>query len=235
MSNVIAEGYDIQDLANQTLQPGQSGQVIAYVNGIPSTGTLAQVQQSIQSQGVILNGPVVYDDTLGAVVINFRNNPASYSTDLGEPVALAMPATSAISLGLGLLAVVGVLIMGWQLTSTLSSGIGPIWVVLGLVGLVIFIKSREGHETIQAFNRAAEYTGKAAVEHWAKRPHVDPNYREQAKVDVWRASQGSDKDRKEAAELAAERRKRAAFDLNARTGGGEMSPGDIGPSIYDNQ
>jgi hypothetical protein len=148
----IAVGDDIS-LINQVeemFREGDYGEVRAFVSSQPSQDTLQNLTQQLTSDGVTLTGPVVYDPDIKAIVVPFQKR---------------MPALQLIGLSLGAMLVIGAMIFAWEIAQAASgNGLAAIWIVIGLVGFIIFIKSAEGKAVIKAGYGAAKHVGKVYTE-----------------------------------------------------------------------
>jgi len=148
----IAVGDDIS-LINQVeemFREGDYGEVRAFVSSQPSQDTLQNLTQQLTSDGVTLTGPVVYDPDIKAIVVPFQKR---------------MPALQIIGLSLGALILIGAMIFAWEIAQAASgNGLAAIWIVIGLVGFIIFIKSAEGKAVVKAGYGAAKHVGKVYTE-----------------------------------------------------------------------
>ena len=148
----IAVGDDIS-LINQVeemFREGDYGEVRAFVSSQPSQDTLQNLTQQLTSDGVTLTGPIVYDPDIKAIVVPFQKR---------------MPALQLIGLSLGAMLVIGAMIFAWEIAQAASgNGLAAIWIVIGLVGFIIFIKSAEGKAVIKAGYGAAKHVGKVYTE-----------------------------------------------------------------------
>jgi hypothetical protein len=148
----IAVGDDIS-LINQVeemFREGDYGEVRAFVSSQPSQDTLQNLTQQLTSDGVTLTGPVVYDPDIKAIVVPFQKR---------------MPALQLIGLSLGAMLVIGAMIFAWEIAQAASgNGLAAIWIVIGLVGFIIFIKSAEGKAVVKAGYGAAKHVGKVYTE-----------------------------------------------------------------------
>jgi hypothetical protein len=148
----IAVGDDIS-LINQVeemFREGDYGEVRAFVSSQPSQDTLQNLTQQLTSDGVTLTGPIVYDPDIKAIVVPFQKR---------------MPALQIIGLSLGALILIGAMIFAWEIAQAASgNGLAAIWIVIGLVGFIIFIKSAEGKAVVKAGYGAAKHVGKVYTE-----------------------------------------------------------------------
>jgi hypothetical protein len=148
----IAVGDDIS-LINQVeemFREGDYGEVRAFVSSQPSQDTLQNLTQQLTSDGVTLTGPIVYDPDIKAIVVPFQKR---------------MPALQLIGLSLGAMLVIGAMIFAWEIAQAASgNGLAAIWIVIGLVGFIIFIKSAEGKAVVKAGYGAAKHVGKVYTE-----------------------------------------------------------------------
>ena len=148
----IAVGDDISLISQveEMFREGDYGEVRAFVSNPPPENSLQDLQQRLISDGVTLTGPVVYDPDIKAIVIPFQKR---------------MPALQLIGLSLGAMLVIGAMIFAWEIAQAASgNGLAAIWIVIGLVGFIIFIKSAEGKAVIKAGYGAAKHVGKVYTE-----------------------------------------------------------------------
>lgn len=148
----IAEGEDINalELCESMFLEGDYGEVRAFVTVPPPAGTIQDIEQQILSTGVTLTAPVKYNASTGAVVIRFRK---------------MMPALQMIGLSLAALIVIGSAVFAWQIAQSVGgSPAAAIWIVLGVLGLVLFVKSAEGKAVVKAGYGAAKHVGKVYTE-----------------------------------------------------------------------
>jgi hypothetical protein len=159
MSNyvVTAQGDDISTLVQteEMLKEGEFGEVRAFVTAPPSEQTLANIQEDMVNKGVTLTGPIVYDAASGAVIVRFQKMMSPMET---------------IGLSLGVLVVVGSMIFAWQLAQQIGgSGPAAIWILLGILGFILFIKSTEGKAVMKGTGRVAEKAAMTAIELYGER------------------------------------------------------------------
>jgi hypothetical protein len=173
---IIAQGDDINRMSEyeNLIPPGRRSRVLVSVSPEPAATALAQLQEQVQANGVTLAAPVTYDAAQQAIIIDFIQPVDSG----GEVGLLGMTTMTAIGVGLGGLAIIGVTVFAWSLVHEASSGIGAVWIVAGIVAVIIFIKSQEGRWAIKKSVGATEYVGKAAVRKWEAGHFDRPRYRE---------------------------------------------------------
>ena len=148
----IAVGDDISLISQveEMFREGDYGEVRAFVSNPPPENSLQDLQQRLISDGVTLTGPVVYDPDIKAIVIPFQKR---------------MPALQMIGLSIGALILIGSMIFAWEIAQAASgNGLAAIWIVIGIVGFIIFIKSAEGKAVIKAGYGAAKHVGKVYTE-----------------------------------------------------------------------
>jgi hypothetical protein len=155
---LIAEGDDISTIgqAEDMLKEYDYGEVRVFISPPPTLEALDAMEQQIIADGVTLTGPVVFDPDTGAVVIPFQKR---------------MSPLQVIGLSVGSMVLIGSMIFAWQLTQSLGGGgLAGVWVILGILGLILFIKSSEGH----AVAKAAYQTGRRVGEvYLARRAFLD--------------------------------------------------------------
>ena len=146
----VGDDFSLINQVEEMFREGDYGEVRAFVSSQPSQDTLQNLTQQLTSDGVTLTGPVVYDPDIKAIVVPFQKR---------------MPALQLIGLSLGAMLVIGAMIFAWEIAQAASgNGLAAIWIVIGLVGFIFFIKSAEGKAVIKAGYGAAKHVGKVYTE-----------------------------------------------------------------------
>ena len=147
-----AEGDNIDELqfAVGVLQPGEYGEVRIYVTVPPDENELANIQNQLLQSAVILTRPVWYDSSTGAIVIEFQESEG------GEGTA-ALPALPLIGIVAGTIVLVGGFIFFWKVSGAVigSGGLSDLWVLVGIVWLIMILKSNAAKSTGRAASRKA--------------------------------------------------------------------------------
>jgi hypothetical protein len=171
---VIAEGEDLNalELCESMFVEGDHGEVRAFVTAVPPIATLQGIEQQIRATGVALTAPVRYDADSGAVLVRFQK---------------FMPVLQVISQSLAALLVIGASVFAWQVAQAVGGGSAAgIWIVLGVLGFVLFVKSAEGKAFFREAAGAARHVGRVYT---ARRMFIDKPTQHEISEEVRRTIQ----------------------------------------------
>jgi hypothetical protein len=172
-----AEGQSIDELEEIKLNPGEYGQLVLYLSSVPSEYELSLLHNQLIDSGIVLTSPVKYVPETGTVIIEFQE-PKS----VGVAGIAATPALYTIGGVLGAITLIGGFIFVWQVSSRVNTGgFSDLWIIAGIVGLVVFLRSSMVKKAGAAAGKAAKEVGKTYLD---RKLFIDKDIRSERSDDI---------------------------------------------------